>query len=105
MASTQEFIDFALEQCDPALEVRARKMFGEYGLYAGGVFFGVVCDDQFFVKPTDEGRAFIGVPVEAPPSPGANDSFLIEDLEDGEWLSELIRVTVSALPPPRKRKR
>ncbi|MBU1240598.1 competence protein TfoX, partial [Myxococcota bacterium] len=54
------------------------------------------------VKPTSAGRAFIGNVVEAPPYPGARPSFLIEDqLEDREWLSQLIALTEQELPEPK----
>jgi len=105
MASTQEFVDYVVEQCDPALEVRARKGVGGYGLHAGDIFFALICNDQFFVKPTDAGLEYIGEPAEAPPYPGARNYFLIEDLEDAEWLSGLVRVTVAALPPPKKKRK
>lgn len=104
MASTQEFVDFVVEQFDSRLEVRARKMFGEYGLHAGDVFIALICNDQLFLKPTDAGREYLGEPAEAPPYPGARNYFLIEELDDGEWLSELLRVTLAALPPPGKKR-
>ena len=44
--------------------------------------------------------------VEAPPYPGAKLSFLIGDrIEDGEWLSELVRITVRELPEPKPKKK
>ncbi|MDX1394677.1 MAG: TfoX/Sxy family protein [Gemmatimonadota bacterium] len=87
-----------VDQLDADCAVSARKMFGEYGLYSGSKFIGAICDDRLFIKPTDAGRAYIGDPVEAPPYPGARDSFLIEDgIEDGEWLSELVRVTAAEI--------
>ena len=105
MASDQEFVDFVVDQFDADCAVRARSMFGEFGLYSGDKFIGSVCDNRLFIKPTEGGRAFIGEPVEAPPYPGARDSFLIEDrLEDGEWLSELVRITASELPAPKPKK-
>ena len=61
--------------------------------------FGLICDDKLFVKPTKAGREFIGDVVEAPPYPGAKPSFLIEDkIEDKQWLSELVRISVEELP-------
>ena len=106
MASDQAFVDFVVDQLDADCAVSARKMFGEYGLYSGSKFIGAICDDRLFIKPTDAGRAYIGDPVEAPPYPGARDSFLIEDgIEDGEWLSELVRVTAAELPEPKPKKR
>ncbi|HKJ43241.1 MAG TPA: TfoX/Sxy family protein [Sunxiuqinia sp.] len=106
MASDQNFVDFVIEQIENAGEISARKMFGEYGIYADGKFFGVICDNKLFIKPTKSGRKFIGDVVEAPPYPGAKLSFLIEDkLEDREWLSELVRISLKELPMPKPKKK
>lgn len=105
MASDQGFVDYVLDQLDADCGVTAKKMFGEYGLFSGGRMFGMVCDDRLFVKPTEGGRAYIGKVVEAPPYPGAKPIFLIEGgIDDGEWLSELVRITVRELPVPRPKK-
>lgn len=106
MASDKDFVEFVVDQLDDDLGVTYRKMFGEYGLYSGEKIFAVICDDRLFVKPTAAGRAYIGDVVEAEPYPGASPRFLIEDrLEDPEWLSQLVRVTVSELPAPKKKKK
>lgn len=106
MASAQGFVDYVVDQIAPDCGVSSKKMFGEYGLYSGGKMFGMVCDDRLFVKTTDGGRAHIGEVVEAPPYPGAKPIFLIEDrLEDGEWLSELVRITTRELPEPKPKKK
>ena len=104
MASDPEFLEFLADQLQ-GCAVTYRKMFGEYGLYAGGTFFGLVCDNRLFIKPTPGGRAFIGDPVEAPAYGGAKPSFLIEDrIEDPEWLGELVTITVRELPDPKAKK-
>lgn len=106
MASTQNFVDFVIEQIENAGEITAKKMFGEYGIYADGIIFGLICDNKLFVKPTISGREFIGNVVEAPPYEGAKPAFLIEDqIEDREWLSELIRISVKELPEPKPKKK
>lgn len=106
MASDQNFVDFALEQIKNAGEVNAKKMFGEYGIYADGKLFGLICDNKLFIKPTISGREFIGNVIEAPPYEGSKLSFLIEDkIEDSEWLSELVRMTVKELPDPKPKKK
>ena len=106
MASDLSFVEYVVGQIDDDCAVTYRKMFGEYGLYSGGKLFGLVCDNRFLVKPTEEGRAYIGTVVEAPAYPGAKPSLLIEDqVEDPEWVSELVRVTVRALPEPKPKKR
>jgi hypothetical protein len=58
------------------------------------------------VKPTESGRAYIGEVVESPPYPGAKPSLLIVDqIEDSQWLSELVRITARELPEPKPKKR
>lgn len=105
MASDQGFVDYIVDQIDDECGVTAKRMFGEYGLYSDGKLFGLVCDNRLFVKPTEGGRAHIGRVVEAPPYPGAKPIFLIGgELEDGEWLSELVRVTARELPEPKPKK-
>jgi len=103
MASSQRNVDFILGQLSDAGDVSARKMFGEYALYRRDKIVALFCDDQLFVKPSVGGRAFIGKVNEAPPYPGAKLWFLVtgDYCEDGEWLSELIRITDRELPPPK----
>ena len=81
-------------------------MFGEYAVYCNEKVVALVCDNQLFIKPTEAGRAFIGDPVEAPPYPGAKNSFLIEDkMDDREWISHLVRITTKELPMPKPKKK
>jgi TfoX/Sxy family transcriptional regulator of competence genes len=105
MASDQNFVDFVLEQIKDAGEISAKKMFGEYGIYSDGKLFGLICDNKLFIKPTSLGREFIGNVVEASPYEGAKPSFLIEEeIEDSDWLSKLIRISVKELPLPKQKK-
>lgn len=106
MASDQSFVDFVVGQIDHPGEITDRKMFGEYGLFCDKKIFALICDNKLFMKPTDAGKEFIGTPKEAPAYPGAKPSLLIdEQLEDREWLSELVRITVDQLPEPRPKKK
>lgn len=106
MASDATFVDYVLDQIRGAGEVRAKKMFGEYGLYCNDTFFGMICDNRVFIKPTESGKAFMNEVIEGIPYPGAKPSLLIEEqLEDPEWLAEMIQITVKALPAPKKKKK
>lgn len=106
MASDLSFVEFVIDQIEDAGEITFRKMFGEYVLYCDAKVVALICDNQFFVKPTEGGRSFIGDVVEAPPYPGAKLSFLIEDkIDDREWMSHLIRITVKELPEPKPKKK
>jgi TfoX/Sxy family transcriptional regulator of competence genes len=106
MASDQNFVDFVVAQIKHAGAITAKKMFGEYAVYADEKMFGLICDNKLFIKPTDAGRKFIGTVVEAPPYEGAKPSFLIEDkIEDSKWLSELVSISVKELPAPKPKKK
>ena len=81
-------------------------MFGGHTIYCKGKVVALVTDNRLYVKPTEAGRSFIGNVVEAPPYPGAKLSFLIEDqLDDKEWLSQLIGLTEKELPRPKPKKK
>jgi TfoX/Sxy family transcriptional regulator of competence genes len=106
MASDLEFVEFAVDQLKGAGDITYRKMFGEYALYCKGKVVALICDNQFFIKPTEAGRAFIGDVVEAPPYPGAKPSFLIgEQIEDKDWISNLVLLTEKELPQPKPKKK
>ena len=106
MASDHGIVAFILEQIASAGDVRARPMFGEYGLYCDDRMVAMVCDDQLFVKPTQAGRDYIGEVTEGLPFPKANPYFLIDgDLwDDADWMADLVRVTAAELPVPKPKK-
>ena len=105
MSSSQNTVDFIISQMLGAGDVSYKKMFGEYGLYCEGKMVASVCDDKLFVKPTICGRAYIGDVVEESPYPGAKPHFLISGakIKNGQWLSELIRITDEELPVKKKK--
>jgi TfoX/Sxy family transcriptional regulator of competence genes len=106
VAQGLEFVKYVTDQVDDSCNLTHRMMFGGCTLYLDGKVVALICDDQLFVKPTGAGRDFIGNVVEAPAYPGAKNSFLIEDqIDDGEWLTNLLAVTAAALPAPRPRKK
>jgi TfoX/Sxy family transcriptional regulator of competence genes len=103
--STIEYIE---DQLADVPGVRSRKMFGEYALYVGDKVVALVCDDQLFVKITEEGRAFVGEAYEEGCAyPGAKPSMRIDEdfIEDHVWLCELVRITEVSLPVPKPKKR
>ena len=106
MASDKDFVEFVADQLGDKCKTSYRMMFGEYVLYSKSKVVALICDNQLFVKATEEGRSFIGDVVEAPPYPGAKLAFLVQDdIENSEWLTELISITEKALPPPKQKKK
>ena len=102
MASNPDFIQYIIDQCSGAGEIVAKKMMGDYCVYCDGVLFGLICDDNFYVKVTEPGRAVLKEVVLQPPYDGAKDYFYISDVDDREYLARLIQVTIPSLPKPKK---
>lgn len=103
MATSEDTIRFICDQAGfKKGRLTSRKMFGEYALYLDGKVVALVCRDQLFLKPTDQGRRVLGEVVLAPPYPGARDYFLLEpELDDPELLHRALQATGEALPAPR----
>ena len=104
MASSKDFVQFVTEQCGGAGEITARKMFGDYGIYCDGKIFGLICDDCFYIKPTEAGKALLREVDMRPPYQGAKDHFFIADVDDRDYLAALVSATCKSLPEPKKRK-
>jgi TfoX/Sxy family transcriptional regulator of competence genes len=106
MATSVKTVQYICDQAGLRQRLSYRKMFGEFALYLDEKTVAFVCDDQLFLKPTPEGRAFLGEVTEAPPYPGAKQYFLISsELDDPERLGELLQVTAKSLPLPKPRSR
>ncbi len=101
MASSKNFVQYIVDQCSGAGDIVAKKMFGDYGIYCNGKIFGLVCDDRFFIKPTEAGRVLLKTVELRPPYEGAKDYFYIADVDDRDHLSTLVRETCKALLPKR----
>jgi TfoX/Sxy family transcriptional regulator of competence genes len=101
MASDIQFVEYVCSQISGAGHATYLKMFGEYGIYINGKIIALICDDQFFLKITEAGRKIIRESIEAPAYPGSKPFFLIEDLEDRDYLTDLITATYKELPEPK----
>lgn len=107
MASSKNLMQKIVDDLSGQIELSYKSMFGEYGIYYDGKFVAILSDNQFFVKPTEAGRNFIGDPMEAPPYPGAKNYFFIDEpfMKDTKWLGELISHTADELPLPKPKKK
>ena len=99
MASSKEYVDFVLEQCDG---LTARAMMGEYVLYYGGKVVGGVYDNRMLVKPTPSAKKLMpDAPMELPYE-GAKEMLLVENMEDKAFLQGLFAVIAEELPTPKR---
>jgi DNA transformation protein len=56
MARRSEFVQLVLDLMAAVGEVRARAMFGGYGIYLGGIMFAIVVDDRLYLKADNATR-------------------------------------------------
>ena len=105
MASNTDFVQYIADQCSGAGEIMVKKMFGDYGIYCDGKIFGLICDDWFYWKRTDGVRTLLRVVDMRPPYDGAKDYFYIADVDDRDYVSQLVSETCKALPEPKPKKK
>ena len=103
MATSEEFMQYVIGQLDE-VEIIYKKLFGEYGLWCEGNFFGTVEDNQFYVKATKAGKRLMPEAVPVAPHGGRPGMYAVEELDDKSFLAELIRATCAELPAPKPRK-
>lgn len=70
-----------------------KKLFGEYGLWYEGKFFGTVEDNQFYVKKTEAGKKLLPGAEPVAPHGGTPGMYAVEELDDKAFLAELVRAT------------
>ena len=105
MASNSDFVQYIADQCGGAGEIMVKKMFGDYGIYCNGKIFGLICDDHFYLKPTEVVRPLLRIVDMRPPYDGAKDYFYIADVDDHDYLSLLVRETCKVLHEPKQKKK
>ena len=104
MASSTDFVQYIADQCAGAGEIAVKKMMGDYCIYCDGILFGLICDNNLYLKVTEPGKALLKEVVLRPPYDGAKDYFYITDVDDRDYLASLIKVTLPALPKPKAKK-
>jgi len=104
MASSKEYLDFILEQLSELDDVSYRAMMGEYILYYRGKIIGGIYDDRFLVKPTKSAVAMMPNAEMELPYDGAKEMLLVDDVDNKEFLRELLEAMYSELPAPKKKK-
>lgn len=104
MASGKEYLDYVLEQLSGLDDISHRAMMGEYIIYYRGKIVGGIYDDRFLVKPVKSAREMMPDARMELPYDGAKEMILVEDVENREFLKELIESMYDELPSPRKKR-
>ena len=103
MASSKEYLDFILEQLSELDDVTYRAMMGEYIIYFRGKIVGGIYDDRFLVKPTKSAVALMPHADKELPYEGAKEMLLVDNVDNKEFLRELLEAMYTELPTPKKK--
>ena len=103
MASTRGYLDFVLEQLSELDGITYRAMMGEYIIYYQGKIVGGIYDDRFLVKPVKAARDMMPDAQPEIPYEGAKEMLLVDDVDNREFLRDLLEAMYDELPAPKKK--
>ena len=104
MASSKGYLEFILDQLSSLDDISYKSMMGEYIIYYQGKIVGGIYDDRFLVKPTKSAKRLMPeAPLELPYE-GGSMMLMVEEVDDREFLTELLDAMVDELPAPKKRR-
>ena len=104
MASSKEYMEFILEQLSELDDISYRAMMGEYILYYRGKIVGGIYDDRLLVKPTKTAVVMMPNADMELPYEGAKEMLLVDDVDNKEFLRDLLDAMYPELPAPKNRK-
>lgn len=105
MDSSEEYLNFILEQLSELEEITYRSMMGEYIIYYRGKIIGGIYDDRFLVKPVKSAIEYMENAIYELPYDGAKEMLLVDDLDNKEFLTGLINAMYDELPAPKPKKK
>ena len=95
MSSSNQFKDFILEQLRELDNITCKSMMGEFLLYYNGILFGGIYDDRFLIKKTNSNKEYLL--AEVIPYKNAKPMYMVENLDNVDYLSNLIKTTCEDL--------
>ena len=104
MASSKDYLEYVLDQLSSLDDITYRAMMDEYIIYYQGKIVGGIYDDRFLVKPTKSAIDLMPNASRELPYEGAKEMLLVEDIDDRDFLNELLNAIVYELPAPKKKK-
>ena len=103
MASSKEYLDFIMEQLSELEDVSYKAMMGEYIIYYQGKIAGGIYDDRFLIKPTKSAVAMMPGAHKELPYEGAKEMLLVDNVDNKDFLRELLEAMCEELPAPKKK--
>lgn len=105
MSSSKDYAAYVLDQLELVPGLSFRPMMGEYILYHDSLVFGGIFDDRLLIKITEAGKRLLPDAEEVIPYPRGKPKLMVENLDDKEFLRELVLATCAELPPPKPKQK
>ena len=102
MASSKEYLDFIMDRLSDLEDVKVRAMMGEYIIYYREKIVGGIYDDRFLVKPVPAAVALMPEAQKELPYEGAKEMLLVDEVDNREFMCNLLRAMFDELPAPKK---
>ena len=103
MASSKDYLNFILEQLSELDGITYRAMMGEFIIYYQNKIIGGVYDDRLLVKDVRAARELMpDAPLELPYD-GAKKMILVTEVDDKDFLNNLITSVYEELPAKKKK--
>lgn len=103
MPSSSEYLKFILEQLSELSDISYRPMMGEYIIYNHGKVIGGIYDNRFLVKPTKGAVAMMPNADKELPYARAKEMLLVDNVENKEFLRQLLEIISEEVPETKKR--
>ena len=104
MASSREYLEFVLDQLSALNGISYKAMMGEFILYYQGKIIGGIYDDRLLVKPTKTAKQMMSDALLEIPYDGAKEMILVDDIDNREFLCNLLKAMADELLEPKKKK-
>ncbi len=105
MPSSKSYLEFILEQLSGLNDITFRQMMGEYIIYYRDKIVGGIYDNRFLVKPVESARAKMpDAPLQLPYE-GAKEMLLVDNVDNRDFLTELVSAMFDELPEVKKKKK
>lgn len=105
MPSSQNYLEFILEQLSGLNDITYRQMMGEYIIYYRDRIVGGIYDNRFLVKPVKSAREKMPDAPMQLPYEGAKEMIRVDNVDNRDFLTDLVSAMFDELPEVKKKKK
>ena len=104
MASSKDYLEYVLDQLSELDEITYKSMMGEFIIYYRGKIVGGIYDDRFLVKNTKAASEMMPEAALELPYEGAKKMLLVDEIDNRDFVRNLLEAMYDELPAPKKKK-